>query len=110
MNQSVYKNYSNQKKNKLKRVLMAVAIIAAVLLIAIWVIGLIVGSGSEGRQAVSSAISENVELKNQVNELTQQVQDLQAEVDSLQTELAAIPTQEPVMPTPAVMEEQSPRQ
>ena len=108
MNQSVYKNYSNQKKNKLKRVLIAVAIIAAVLLIAIWVIGLIAGSGSENRQSVSSAISENVELKNQVNELTQQVQDLQAEVDSLQTELAAVP--EPVMPTPAVTEEQSPRQ
>lgn len=87
MTQQLYSGYSDKKKNKLKKALVIVLIIASVLIVGVWCVGLIAGSDSEERQNVSLAIEENTALKMQIEELTAQVRELQAQLDEVNAQI-----------------------
>jgi len=92
-------------------------IAAAVILAALYIIGLTLGSNSRGRSEVSQAVAENRELRDsltakddRINELEAEVKRLKGEVERLNDEIAAMPTLPPELPaeTPAA-EQGSPR-
>lgn len=95
MNNKQYVNYG--RKRKYKKLLIIICCCAAVFLIAVGTVGIIAGSGSEERQAVSAAVSENIELKQQMSGMQETIDSLNQRIEDLETELEQRPT---VSPTP----------
>lgn len=103
-----YVSINSKKPSKLRRTLIVIAVIAALLLLFLYVVGLIAGSDSAENQNISAAVAENVQLKQQNAELQQQVTELQAEIDRLNGEIAAMPTVQPTPYAPAGSESPAP--
>lgn len=101
-----YGNFNVNRKSKGKRIAAAAVLTAAVIVIAIYVIGLIAGGSDSER--VSSAVAENVRLKEQVSEMSERIAFLEKENEELSARIASMPTAAPtaapqttVQPTPS---------
>ena len=107
------------KQRKKKKWWLIPIIIIGILLVFIWLTGLLLGSSSPNREAISAAVSENAELKRQIEDLNSQVASLreqlasaQGELTAAQGELAARPVitpEPPPAPDAAAAEGTSPR-
>lgn len=95
---TVYGNFNINKKKKKNKLWIAVVCIAAVLAALVCYIGIVAGSDSEGMRQISSAVAENTQLKEQVNELNAEISRLNEEIASLAAQLEARPTAAPAMP------------
>lgn len=95
---TVYGNFNINKKKKKNKIWIAVACIAAALAAMVCYIGIVAGSDSEGMRQISSAVAENTQLKEQVNELNAEIARLNEEIASLTAQLEARPTAAPEMP------------
>ena len=91
-----YGKVGTGKYKKLKKRIIGLVIIAAVIVVAAGVIGVLVSDG-EGYQQYVSVIEENHALKEQVAELEAQVTELQGTVAEKDEYIASIPT---IAPTP----------
>ena len=76
-------NYTGygRKKNKTLKV---IAVIAVLILIGIYAIGLTLGSDSEERVAISEAIEENARLKQELVEKDARINELSARIEELE--------------------------
>lgn len=90
-----YINYG--KKRKFKKPIIILLCVVAVFIIVIGFIGITKGSNSEERKAVSSAVTENIELKQQMSEMQGTIDGLNQTIDELEKELESRPT---ISPTP----------
>ncbi len=95
MANTLYKEIN--KKGK-KKALIVVLCIAAALIVAVAVIGIIAGGMDGERETISAAVQENVQLKQLIDDLNVQLDEKQATIDALQAELAARPM---ITPEPA---------
>lgn len=102
MAQQIYTSIGGKQKNKGRRIAIIIICIVAAFFAAIGVIGLITDSQSSEHLAVSEAIAENVQLKQQVDYLNGEIERLNSEVERLGGELAARPT---IAPEPSVSPE-----
>ena len=80
------------KQRKKKKWWLIPVIIIAVLLAVIFTVGIILGSNSEERAAISTAVSENAELHRQIDDLNAQIAALNEQLAITQGELDARPT------------------
>ncbi len=101
--------YKEVKKTGRKKILIVLICVAAAVLLALMVIGIIAGNMSDEKTTISDAVSENVQLKQQIDDLNAQLDEKQAMIDELQAELDARPTQAPE-PTAAAEDESAQRQ
>lgn len=112
-----YGNFNLNKKRKGRKIIIAVVCIAVILLAVVFYIGITAGSDGEGMQRISSVVSENTQLKEQVSELNDRIAKMQKEIEDLNAQLEARPTIEPtpyaaqgtVMPTATPASTLSPR-
>lgn len=95
-----YGNFNVSKRSRGKKIAIAAVIIAAVLVVLIYIIGIFTGGGNVER--VSSAVAENVRLKEQVSEMSERIAFLEQENEELAARIALIPT---VAPTPEAPQE-----
>lgn len=95
MNNKQYVNYGRKRKSK--KLLIIICCCAAVFLIAVGVVGIIAGSSGEERQEVSAAVSENIELKQQMSGMQEKIDGLNQRIAELENELEQRPT---ISPTP----------
>ena len=65
--------YKEVKKKSKKRIIIAVICVAAAVFLALMVVGIIAGSMSGERETISNAVSENVQLKQQIDTLNTQI-------------------------------------
>ena len=96
---SNYVNFNTVKPRKSKKYIVAVVCALAALLVCIYIVGIIVGVNDEQGQEVSSAVSENVQLKQQISEKDAEIERLNNEIAALRGELDARPVQEPTPTT-----------
>lgn len=92
-------NYGKIEKGrykKLKKRIIGLVIIAAIVVVGAGIIGVLVSDG-EGYQQYVSVIEENHALKEQVEDLERQVEELQGTVAEKDEYIASIPT---IAPTP----------
>lgn len=101
-----YGNYNLKKKRKGKLILKVVIGAVIVICAAVFIIGIIAGSGGEDTERISSAIEENTQLKLQIGELNEEIAKLKEENETLKTELESRPT--PVPENTAAPETASP--
>lgn len=95
MAQQIYGNINGKQHKKGGKLLIILICIIALVIIALAVIGLTVGSNSAGHQQISEAISENTQLKMQIDELNEEIEKLNKEIERLGGELEARPTAAP---------------
>ncbi len=95
---SGYGNFNLNKKRKGKKAGIAVGIVAVLLIIGICYIG--ITAGSDNMEHISTAVQENVQLKQQISELNDQIAQLNEEIANLNAELGTRPT---IAPTPYEM-------
>lgn len=94
---AVYGNFNTNKKKKIKKTVIGIIIAAAVVLAGIYIIGIIARmNGSEGRE-ISSAVSENVRLRQEISEKEDEIRRLEDEINTLKATLneRPVPTPEP---------------
>ena len=98
-------------------VVKVLIIAAAILVAALYIVGLTLGSKSEGKSEITQAVAENRELRDslaakdeRINELEAEVKNLKGDVERLKAEIASMPTLPPEAPAevPAAVQE-SPR-
>lgn len=94
-----YVNFNSNNKNKRKKIITAGVVTAVIIVAAVYIIGLFTG-GSEDRERVSSAVSENVRLKEQVSEMSERIAFLEQENEELHAQLALVPTPAPTVEAP----------
>ncbi len=92
-----YGNFNLNRKRNGKKIIIAVASIAVIILALVFYIGLTAGSESEDMERISSAVAENVQLKQQISELNNEIAKKQQEIDDLNAQLELRPT---IAPTP----------
>jgi len=95
---SGYGNFNLNKKRKGKKARIAIGVIAVLLFVGICYIG--ITAGSDDMEHVSTAVQENVQLKQQISELNDQIARLNEEIVNLNAELGMRPT---IAPTPYEM-------
>lgn len=95
MAQQIYGNINGKQKKKGSKIFIILICIIAIIIIALAAIGLTIGADSEGQQQISAAISENTQLKMQIDELNDEIEKLNEEIERLGGELEARPTLEP---------------
>ena len=83
------------KQRKKKKWWLIPVIAIAVVFVGISVVGIILGSGSDERLAISKAVSENAELHRQIDDLNAQIASLNEQLQGVQSELDARPTTAP---------------
>lgn len=93
---TVYGNFNQNRKRKGKKIRIAVGVIAVLLVVAVFYIGLIAGDDSTSSEHISTAVQENVQLKQQISELNDQITLLNEENAKLKAELGIRPTVAPV--------------
>lgn len=111
-----YVNFNSNKRNKRKRIITAGVVMAVVIVLAVYIIGIFTGNSDE-RERVSSAVSENVRLKEQVSEMSERIAFLEQENEELHAQLALAPTPAPtaevpeasIQPTASPVQNTSPR-
>lgn len=108
-------NYNINKKNKRKKIVTVILCSAAAIAAAVYVIGLIAHTGGERAEVISSAVAENIQLKEQISEMNDRIAFLEQENENLSARLALAPTpapQEsnaPQTPEPTPEQNMSPR-
>lgn len=101
-----YGNFNGNNRSKGKKITV-VAIIAAAIIVVIYIIGIF--AGGERAERVSSAVAENVRLKEQISEMSERIAFLEQENEELNARIAFMPTpapateapQETLQPTPS---------
>lgn len=106
MNDRQYVHYGKSKKPK--KIITVLCVIAAAVIALFGAIGIIAGSGGEERQAVSDAISENIELKQKLSDMQETVDGLNQKIEDLETELRQRPTFTPKPSAPIMQNSPSP--
>lgn len=96
---AVYGNF-NANKKKGNKLLVVICCVAAMIFIAVCIIGIVAGSNGESMQHISAAVAENTQLKEQINELNAEISRLNEEIVSLGSQLEARPTAPPQMSEP----------
>ena len=91
---SNYVSFNTVKPRRSKKYIVAVVCTIAVLLVCVYIIGIIALMNGERGQEVSSAVSENVRLKQEMSEKDAEIERLNNEIASLRGELDARPEQE----------------
>ena len=112
-----YGNFNVNKKSKRKKIINFAIVAAAVIMAVIYILGLIAGSDGADKERVSSAVAENVKLKEQVSEMSERIAFLETENEELAAQLALAPTpvptaevpQESIAPTSTPTQNTSPR-
>ena len=95
-----YVNFNTAKPRKSKKYIIVILCVAAFLLACVYVIGIIVNmNGGHGREA-AAAVSENVQLKQEISEKDAEIERLNGEIASLRGELDTRPTPAPAEPSP----------
>lgn len=92
-----YGNFNSNSRSRGKKI-TAAAIIAAAILVVIYIIGLF--TGGENAERVSSAVAENVRLKEQVSEMSERIAFLEQENEELNARIAFMPTASPATEAP----------
>ena len=102
-------NYSgfNSGRRRKSKLLKTVAIIAALFLVGIYVIGLTLGAESENRVAISEAIEENARLKQELTEKDKRINELSARIEELEN---PAPEEETPVPEEEGLRQGSPRE
>lgn len=109
MAKEIYGKISGKQKRKGEKVLIIAACVVGAVIIALAIIGIVVGADSAHHREISSSIAENSDLKQQVEELNAKIEDLNKKIDELGGELAARPTVAPEeTPAPSVSPSPSP--
>ena len=93
MNEKQYVYYGKGRKKK--KIIITVCSVLGAVLVALGAIGIIAGSNSPERQAVSSAINENMELKQKVSDMQTEIDELKNKISELEGELGSRPTFSP---------------
>lgn len=93
-----YGNFNLNKKRNGKKTGIAIGVIAVLLVAGICYLG--ITAGSDDVEHVSTAVQENVQLKQQISELNDQIARLNEEIVNLNAELGMRPT---IAPTPYEM-------
>lgn len=81
-----------RKKKKLWRILL---IIVLALIAAIYAVGIIVNITNADHDTITQSVSENADLKKQIDEQNAKIAELENEINSLNDELSARPTDTP---------------
>lgn len=102
-----YGNFNFNRKNKHRKIIIIAVCAAAALAVAVYIIGLIVSVGGARAERITSAVAENVRLKEQVSALSERVAYLEQENEELNARLALVPEPEP-SPYSTPTEEPSP--
>ena len=89
-------NFNINRKKKGNKLLIAAAVIVILFFAVVCYIGIVAGSHGEAMQEISSAVAENTQLKQQINEQNGEIAKLREEVASLNAQLEARPTAPPV--------------
>ncbi len=84
-------NYRAEKHRRAKRKIAGIITVALIMLVGAYVIGILT-SDSDDYKLREDVISQNHELKQQVEELTEEVEELKAELDRAES---ATPTPDP---------------
>lgn len=92
-----YGNFNGNNRSKGKKITFAAASAAAIIVL-IYIIGIF--AGGENAERVSSAVAENVRLKEQVSEMSERIAFLEQENEELNARIAFIPTAEPIPEAP----------
>lgn len=91
----IYGNFNRKRKGR--KVIIAVICAVIVLLAVIYYIGMTVGSDSNEMQQISSAVAENIQLKEQISELNEQIERQRREIENLEEQLESRPTEAPII-------------
>ena len=95
-----YVNFNTAKPRKSKKYIIVILCVTAFLLLCVYVIGIIANmNGKSGREA-ASAVSENVQLKQEISEKDAEIERLNGEIAALRGELDARPTPAPAESSP----------
>lgn len=98
-------NYTLGRKKKIKTAVKIAVIILVIILAGLYILGATLGSDSEARNAVSSAIKENNRLKSEISAKDERINELDNRVKELEAQLGAIPTQAPTPYMPEITAE-----
>ena len=92
---SNYVSFNTVKSKKSKKYIIATVCVLAALLVCVYIIGIIAIMNGDRGQEVSSAVSENVRLKQEMSERDAEIERLNTELASLRGELDTRPTPNP---------------
>ena len=96
-----YVNFNTAKPRKSKKYIIAILCVTAFLLACVYVIGIIANMNGKSGQEAASAVSENVQLKQEISEKDAEIERLNGEIASLRGELDTRPTPAPAEASPA---------
>lgn len=102
-------NYSMGNKKKMPLFVKLLIAAVVVIVIGLYVLGATLGSNSEERQAVNSAVEENVQLKQEAVKKDDRIEELTAMIEELEAELDAIPSPSPTPYAPEATPSASPQ-
>lgn len=92
MSQQIYGNLNGKQNKKGKKLLIILLCIAAAVVVVLAIIGFTVGANPAERQYISSAITENTQLRLQIDQLNEEIEKLNEEITRLGGELELRPT------------------
>lgn len=95
-----YVNFNTAKPRKSKKYIIVILCVAAFLLLCVYVIGIIANMNGKSGQEAASAVSENVQLKQEISEKDAEIERLNGEIAALRGELDTRPTPAPAEPSP----------
>ena len=90
-----YVNFNTAKPRKSRKYIIVILCVTAFLLACVYVIGIVAGMNGNRGQEAASAVSENVQLKQEISEKDAEIERLNGEIAALQGELDARPEPQP---------------